>query len=413
LSGFKHIFLLMSLVMMSLSLWANDSIQFRGPNRDGVFSKEKGLLKSWPEAGPTVMWQAEGLGNGFSSAVTSGDKIFTTGESNFKDVVFALDAKGKALWQTEYSDAHPGGGYPGTRTTPTVDGDHLYVMSSFGEVVCLNKDTGKIVWSLKTLEHFAKKKAESYIPRWAVAESVLVVGNKVICTPGVPGATVVALDKNTGKVIWTTKGLEDISGYCSARVFDNGKVRQIVTMTGVSMVGVDLNSGKLLWSHSYPASWEIHANSPLFEGNTIYVSDGYGKGGSAFQLAEDGKSIKKLWAEETLDIHHGGGVCVDGFIYGASNRGKWMKLDLKTGKVVATGRGSGKGSIIYADGLLYGYGESGRIAIIDPKSAELATISQFRQTAGSGQNWAHPTLNNGRLLIRHGDVLICYDVRAK
>lgn len=395
----------------SFSLLGGDSLQFRGPNRDGIYD-EKGLKKAWPEGGPKQLWVATGLGKGFSSAVTAKGLIFATGEQDFKEYMFCFDERGKQVWRTEYGLAHDGGGYPGTRGTPTVDGDTVYLISSLGVVVAIHCKNGEKLWEVDTLKRFAPaKNPDEVIPRWAIAESVLIVGNLLICTPGAPGASIVALNKTTGKTVWTTKGLSDVSGYCSARLYTRGKLSQIITLTGKSLVGLDPETGNLIWSKDYPASWDIHANSPLFSGSIIYVSDGYGSGGIAFELAADGKSVKELWREKTLDIQHGGAVLVDGRIYGAANRGKWIALELSSGKVLTSGKGTGKGVIVYADGRLYGYGESGKIGIVDPKSTDLATISEFRVKDGSGQHWAHPTISNGRLYVRRGDVLLCYDLK--
>lgn len=400
----------MCLCFCALSLLAGDSGQFRGPHRDGIYD-EKGLLKSWPESGPKLLWKAGGLGKGFSSAVTAKGRVYTTGTLDFKEYMFCFDEAGKELWRREFSPAHDGGGYPGTRGTPTVDGELAYVISSMGVVAAVDAKGG-LKWRVDTLKTFGSAKSpEDLIPRWAIAESVLIVGDKLICTPGAPNASIVALDKLTGKTVWTSKGLSDISGYCSARLYRHGKHEQIVTLTGKQLVGLDPATGKVVWSVGYPASYDIHANSPLFMGDIIYVSDGYGHGGMAFQLAGDGKSVKQIWTEKTLDVQHGGAVLLDGRIYGAANRGKWISLDAKTGKVMATGKGTGKGVIVSADGLLYGYGESGRIGIVDPKSSDLATISEFRVSEGSGQHWAHPTISNGRLYVRHGEVLLCYELK--
>lgn len=396
--------------LLTLTALAADSGQFRGPNRDGIF-EEKGLLKRWPEGGPKQLWKASGLGKGFSSAATAKGRVYVTGTLDFKEVLFCFDDSGKELWRLAYSPAHDGGGFPGTRGTPTIDGDLVFLISATGVAVAVDSK-GALKWSVDTLKTFGGGKSpDDLIPRWAISESVLIVGNKLICTPGAPNATVVALDKLTGKTIWTSKGLSDLSGYCSARRYQHGKLDQIVTLTGKQMVGLDPESGKLLWSVAYPASYDIHANSPLFFGDLLYVSDGYRQGGSCFQLAADGKAIKKLWEEKSLDVQIGGAVLLDGRIYGAANNGKWIALDAKTGKVSASGKGTGKGVIVSADGLLYGYGESGKVGIVDPKSADLATLSEFKVTEGSGQHWAHPTISNGRLYIRHGEVMLCYELK--
>jgi len=391
-----------------------DSPGFRGPDRSGVFA-EKGLMRQWPQQGPPLRWSADGLGKGFSSVAVADGGVFTTGKIGGTGYLFRFDAGNGALsFKVAYGNESDGGGYEGARSTPTVDDGLVYVISGYGVVGCFEAAGGKQVWKVDTLARFGKgKKASELIPRWSIAESVLIIGDKLICTPGAPDATVVALDKKSGETIWTTEGLSDISGYCSARLFTNGDLRQIITMTGKSMVGIDPVDGTVMWRRNYEVSWGIHANSPLFHGNDIYVSDGYGQGGNMFTLAEDGSGVSLKWSEKKLDIHHGGGVLVDGKIYGADNRGAWIALDAETGEMLKRGRGVGKGSVIYADGLLYGYGERGRLGIIDPDAESLETISEIEIEKGSGQHWAHPVISDGALYIRHGEALMSFDIRAR
>ena len=402
---------ILSILCFFAPLFAADSPQFRGPNRDGVFS-DTGLLKAWPQDGPPEIWSIEGLGQGYASIAIKDGRLYTTGSQGEEGAAFAFDLSGKRLWRTSTGPEHHGSGYPGTRTTPTVDGDRVYLITSMGRVVCLEAASGRELWQVDTYERFGGgKKKTAIIPRWGIAESALIDGNHVIATPGGPDATLIALDKLTGKTIWTTKGLSDISGYCSPRMFDDGAKRQIVTMTGKSMVGVDPDDGRLMWRLDYPASWDIHAVSPLFYDGNIYVSDGYNKGGAMFSLNPDGKGVQPLWTETSLDIHHGGAVLVNGAIFGSASKGKWICLDAKTGKVLKTVQGVGKGAVVYADGMIYGYGESGKVGLFHSDPEKFDLISSFKITKGTGQHWAHPVISDGVLYIRRGDALMAFAIR--
>lgn len=385
---------------------ATDSPQFRGPERDGIH-QESGLLQSWPEGGPKLSWTVEGLGEGYSSLAVSGGTLYTTGKVGTEGSVHAFDTSGKKLWSKVYGQEHDGGGYPGTRTTPTVDNGRLYLMSSTAQAVALDAATGNEVWKVDLMKTFG---AENLY--FGISESPLVIGDKVIFTPGGKNASMVALDAATGKTVWTTTGLSEKSAYCNPRLFDDGKHRQIVTLLEKSMVGIDPENGAVLWHQPYPATYDIHAVSPVFLGDLIYVSDGYDQGGKAFRLAPDGKSVTLAWSEEKLDVNHGGTVLVDGRIYGAASNKTWHVLAAATGKPLATLPRLGKGSVVYADGRLYGYVESGKVFLVNPDPAQFEVVGEFEIKKGEGHHWAHPVIVDGVLYIRHGDALMAYDVKA-
>lgn len=396
--------LLAALMLFSASAWATDSPQFRGPERDGRFAAE-GLLQSWPEDGPPKLWSASGLGRGYSSVSVVGDRIYTAGEKDGEGHVLALDTSGRLVWSRAYGAIHPGEGFPGTRATPTWNDGAIYYVSSKGQALAIDAASGEVRWQVDLLETYKGKNVT-----WGLTESPLVDAGNVIFTPG-GAALLVALDKATGEEVWRTPGTGDTSAYCSPRLLDDGKRRQIVTMTQRHIVGVDAENGALLWQHSYPGEWDIHAVSPLFSGNTIYVSDGYKQGTAAFQLAEDGRSAWVKWKAKDLDVRTGGIVLVDGRLYGAASNGSWCAVDADSGRVVTENRGVGTGAVIYADGRLYGYLESGDVLLVDPESLEI--VSQFKVTEGQDQHWAHPVVAGGVLYIRHGDVLMAFDVRAQ
>ena len=396
----------------AVSLFGADSPQFRGVHRDGKFP-ETGLLKQWPNDGPQEIWSADGLGAGFSSITVAGGKIFITGIEGNEGYLHALDLKGNRIWKTHYGPEHQNG-FPGARTTPTVDGDSVYLMTSLGKLACYDAASGEERWSVDTVERFGGgKTSEELIPAFGIAEAVLIDGGLAICTPGGNKAALVGVDKTSGKTVWTTEGLDDKSGYCSARIFDNGKHRQLITLTSQSLLGLDPQSGEIFWRHDYPAKYGIHAISPVYHQNYIYVSDGYNQGGRMVELAEDGRSVTQRWAEESFDVHHGGVIQHGGYLYGANSGGAWMCLDIATGEVKKSIEGVGKGSAIYADGMLYGYGESGKLGLFKADPASLEMVSSFEIGKGSGRHWAHPVISDGVLYVRHGDVLMAFDIKKE
>jgi len=403
----KKITIIASIVLWTCSVaGAVDWPQFRGPTRDGL-SPETGLMKKWPDGGPKELWSVGDLGKGYASVAVVDGIIYTTGMIGSKGILFAFDLDGKPVWQVNYGDEWTGSN-PGTRTTPTIDGDRLYLMSGLGRIACHNAKTGKPIWRSDTLDKFKGKNI-----RWGIAESVLIDGEKAICTPGGGDATVVALDKMTGKTVWTTKGLSERSAYCSPAVINRGPNRIILTMVQQSIVGIDMKDGGVLWRHPNKVSYDISAVTPAYLNGMMYVTNGYRHGGHMFELSADGTSSSRKWSEKSLDVHHGGVVLVDGHIHGASNRGNWTCIELATGKVKFTDKLVGKGAVIYVDGMLYGYGERGSVGLIRINPTGYQMVGSFKITKGTKEHWGHPAISDGRLYIRHGDTLMCFDIKAK
>ncbi|MEM9556765.1 MAG: PQQ-binding-like beta-propeller repeat protein [Acidobacteriota bacterium] len=385
---------------------ATDITTFRGPDRDGIFPGES-ILQSWPDGGPPLLWSQDGLGETYASMTIAGGRLYTTGMADLRGTVFAFSLDGERLWSTEYGAESDGRGYPGTRTTPTVANGRLFLLSSTGQAVALDAKTGEILWRVDILERFGGPNL-----RFGISESPLVVDDKVIYTPGGSQASLVALDQATGNVVWRSRSLGDASAYCNPRLLTRGDERQIVTLLASKLIGVDPDSGEILWTADHPGQYDIHAVSPLFHEDLIIVSDGYKQGTVAFRLAADGRSATRVWKNDRLDIHHGGGVIVDGRLYGASSSQHWFALDASTGKELAQIRRLGKGSVIYADGRLIGYVESGDVVLVDPDPAQFAAVSTFEITLGVGQHWSHPIIADGVLYVRHGGVLMAYDIRV-
>jgi outer membrane protein assembly factor BamB len=409
----KKLFLLTLIIIQNL--WSADSPQWRGLHRDGIYS-EPNLLTSWPKDGPALLWSTDSLGKGYSSPAIANGRVYVTGKVDKNDVLFAFDLDGKPLWKTAFGQAWKSS-FPETRTTPTVDGDRLYVVSGMGQIVCLDAKTGMEKWSVHAVEKF-----KGEYPRWGISDAPLVDGDLVFCTPGGPEASVVALNKSTGETVWTSKELSEKGSYCAPILAQWAGQRMLITQLENSAVALDAGSGKLLWRDQFSDYQkdpkEINPNSPLYHDGAVYLSSGYDNESTLIKLAADGNGFTRAWVDSVLDVHIGGMVLVDGYIYGANwvdNReGRWVCLQWSTGKVMYETDWVCKGSIISANGLLYCYEEKkGTVALVKANPESFDIISTFNVSKGSGPHWAHPVISDGRLYIRHGESLMVYDIRQK
>lgn len=391
---------------------AADSPQFRGPERDGKFA-DTGLLKAWPEGGPPVAWVVTGIGRGYSSASVVGDTIYVPGMKEDQEAfISVIRADGTLEKQVPYGKETLNKQAPGSRSTPTVDGNRLYLFSGLGVLSCFElPDFGKR-WEVDVLGRFQGQKTS-----WEVAESVLVDGDRVICTPGGPDASVVALDKLTGETVWTSKGLSDAASYCSADIFDHNGRHLLVTETAKLVVGLDADTGAVLWTYRHETDYDIHAVTPVYADGTLYFSDGYKSGGGLLKLSPDGSSVTLEWTDDNLDCQHHGLVLLDGYVYGTGHGGHkgLLCLEMKTGKIMWTTREVTQGAVVYADGMLYVYEgpKRGVVSLVKATPNGFERTGSFTVTEGADEHWAHPTVANGRLYIRHGDALIAYDIAAK
>jgi len=400
---FIKIRVLLFLFGCSLAFGQVDS-EWRGAARDGVYPGER-LLKAWPAQGPKPAWSVVGLGQGYSSPAVTADRVYVTGLVRGEGILFAFDHSGKRVWQVSYGPEWAGSS-PGARTTPTVVGDKIYLVSGMGQIICLGTD-GKKIWSVNLMSEFGARNID-----WGITESPLVDGDRVFCTPGGPDVLIAALDRLTGKTIWKIRGNGELTGYCSPSLVVHKGRRLLLTMTADAVVGIDPDAGKLLWRQPHVTEYSVNANTPLYHDGKIYTVSGYGTGGQMFELTADGAGVKRLWSQSALDSQMGAAVLVDGFIYGSGhNHRGWQCLDWKTGAVQYTARELGnKGAVITAGGMLYLYSESGDVALVRPDPLKFSVVSSFRIKAGSGEHWAHPVIARGRLYIRHGDVLVVYQI---
>jgi outer membrane protein assembly factor BamB len=400
--------------------------QWQGPDRDAV-SRERGLLKEWPKDGPPLAWKVEGLGGGYSAPSVAAGRIFGMSNRGDDEVVWALSEKdGKTLWATPLGQAFPQQarqGKEGPGCTPTVDGERLYVLGMGGDLACLQVKDGKVLWTRSLTRDFGGRE-----PRWSYRESLLVDGDKVICTPGGPDATLAALDKKSGKTIWKSRVPGSPGpGYSSAIAIDFAGQRQYVQFTQKALVGVAASDGTFLWRYDKPAARTgINCSTPVYHNGLVFAAAAYGAGGGLAKLSKEdsgGVKAEEVYFTKKMQNHHGGMIFHDGCLYGANGGnegGNLVCLDFQTGKVLWNerdrgGRGVPKGSVALADGRLYYRTEKdGTVLLIEPSPERYIERGRFQQPERSGTwAWAHPVIANGKLYLRDQDVLLCYDVKAK
>ena len=407
------------LIFFMSSNMAQSGDQWRGENRDGHYTGVE-LLKKWPDDGPKLLWSNETLESGYGSPSCSADAVYITGTKTQVEYLFALDMSGKVKWKTDIGPSFAGD-FPLARCTPAVKDGYVYVISSAGKVSCIDATSGKTKWSVDGYQKFSGSWGI-----WGTSENPLVVDNMVIYTPGGDKTTMVALNAETGETVWQTKSLKDKSAYASPIVFYHAGRKVIANVIANYIFGVEAGSGELLWRYSYGTleappleEWGapyVNTVTPIYNDGYIYTTS-YNHVGASFKLSDDGRGISVAWTDSILDTHHGGVVLVDGYIYGANwinNRsGNWCSVDWKTGMLAYETKWMTKGSIIYADGMLYCYEEKrGNIALAkaDPKGFDV--ISSFQVTQGSGPHWSHPVVSDGVLYVRHGKALMAYEIRA-
>lgn len=380
--------------------------QWRGENRDGKY-QEKDLLKTWPEEGPELLWFNEDLGAGYGSPIITDSALYILASRDSIAVVVAFDLKGNVKWQKDFGFEWSTS-YPGTRSTPTLIGNLLYVSSGTGEISCLKSENGEILWTKSMLNDFHGKK-----PIFGYAQSLLINDSIVYAMPGGTDTNIVALNRYNGDIIWISKANGEIPAYNSPKLIDINENQVLVTYSKESFLGIDAKTGKLLWSESFTAKYPNHANTILYEDSAIYTAAPIGHGLLKYKLSDDGSSITKVWHDTIIGNYFGGMIKLADKIYtGAGGRSKYLlMLNANTGEI-RDSLETGNGSIIYADGMLYTYAhKNGKTCLIDSETFEIK--GSFKVKKGTKEHFSHPVIKNGVLYIRHGNALLAYDIKHK
>ena len=388
--------------------------EWRGPDRSGIYN-ETGLLKKWPDGGPKLLWESNQMGDGYSSATVTDDAIYITGRKDSSDVLTALSLDGKIKWKTVYGKAWMSN-HTGSRCTPTYYNGNILLVSGSGDIVCVGSN-GKIKWSKNHFNLYDSKPL-----MFGISESPLVVDNMVITSPGGKKAEIVAFNINDGKVMWETESLNDGPQYVNPKLIEYAGKKMIVTVMGENILAVDSKNGKILWKINYAKinaaagnAMKNHSTTPIYKDGYILIANGYNWVALKLKLSPDGNSADIVWENRSFDPQMGGVVLLGNNIYGNNHMSKpvdtWVCVDWTTGKTLWTEKWYSKGSIISADGMLYLYEEkSGHVALVKPDPTKLNIISEFQITKGEGPFWAHPVINKGKLYIRHGDMLMVYQI---
>ena len=379
--------------------------QWRGADRDGL-SKETGLLKQWPESGPPLVWKASGAGRGYSSFSASKGRLYTMGLRGEREFVVAFDFKtGKEIWATPHGNAFRNDRGDGPRGTPTVDGDRVYALGGGGDLSALDAASGKVIWTMNVLQKFGGSNIT-----WGISESPLIVGEKLLVNPGGPGASIVALNKKDGSLIW--KSQSDRAGYSSGIPVTIGGKTQAVFFTSTRGLGLDLETGALLWEYPRAANNVANAATPVARGNRVFITSDYGNGGGLVEIKTDAKGVSasEVYFTREMRNHHSSSVLVGEHLYGFSG-GILTAMKFDTGEVAWKDRSVGKGSLVYADGLLYLLSENGVVGIAEATPEGYREKGRFRIPQDSLPTWAHPIVAGGHLFLRDQDTIYAYDLR--
>ena len=408
----RLVFFICLLSMILATTVASAQSQWRGPNRDGIYS-ETNLLKQWPAEGPKMIWSFKGLGTGQGSVAVSKEKVFVTGIPDTltsEGFLFAFDTKGKLLWKKSYGKDWTGI-FPGARSTPTVVDDLVYVESGNGSVRCLKADNGEQVWSVDFFKDF---QADSV--QFGFSESLLIDGDKLYCTPGGKENNVIALNRFTGQKIWSSPAFREKATYCSPILINHNGHRILVNLTSTSIIGLDADNGEMYWRIHQFQDNKIHANTPVYSDGKLLISSASRKDSSGLvmlQLSPDGKKAEIAWRNKEFINLMGGFILKDGFVYGGAYlQPKWFCIDTKTGLTKYIAKELGGGPVIFADGFFYCYAEKdGEMALASGNPEQFSIISKFKIPLGTAQHWAHPVIADGKLYIRHNEALMVYDIK--
>lgn len=372
-----------------------------GPNHDGK-SPDTGLLKEWPDGGPKLLWKATDIGQGFSSAAVSRGTVYITGENNGQLTIFAFDLAGKLRWRTNHGPAWTAN-HPGSRSTPSIDGNNLYLLSGHGLLGCFDTQSGKKKWTCDAKQFGGSPGG------WGYTESPLVWGKLVIFKPGGENC-IVALDKATGRKVWASHGFSAGPEYSSCLPIYLDGQSILVTGTNQGLICVNAKDGSLLWGNKFSEHNTANCPTPAYSDSYVFWANGYGKGGICVRLGRSGKA-SEAWTTHDMVCHHGGYIIDNGYVYG-NNEGGWACLDLKTGKKMWENKGVGKGSLCWADGMLYLFSENGGRAALATCSPKGLQIKGSVKVKGDGPSWAHPVVVGGRLYLRYDTNLYCFDVKG-
>ncbi len=407
---------------------AEDWPQFRGPHRDGM-SPAAGLLDSWPEEGPKELWRRP-LGEGFSAVSVAGGRLYTmyaeapaeevagdgatdeqaaaAGEqAEAAEVAAAFDAAtGEELWRVAIGKRIVTQFGNGPRSTPTVDGDTVYVLGAHGELVALATEDGTERWATTLADAFGTQR-----PYWGFSTSPMVEGELLLIANGGPeGKAFAALDKATGEVRWTAGDGGPQGTYNSPLPVTMNGERVIVYVGNQVLRAVDAG-GEEVWSHPWPEG-ETHAMPIYIPPDRFFASGAEGVGAALIRIAngDGGAKAEEVWSSRTMRNHFSSSIFLEDHLYGFDNA-TLKCISVETGEQAWAKRGFGKGSLIYADGHLIVLSDRGTLALV--RASAEGYVEKGRVQALEGRCWTAPSLAGGKLYLRGETEMVSYDLKAE
>lgn len=393
-------------ILTTLLLSAQEVNQFRGHNSVGKYN-ETNLLQEWPDQGPNLVWEAKGIGNGYGSPVITKKGIFVNGEIDSLSYLFALSFSGDVLWKSPIGDEWVTS-YPGARSTPTVVGDLVYVSAGMGAVACMDANTGEQKWRRNMLEEFGAVNT-----RFGFAESIVNYGDMVFCTPGGKDMNVVALNRFNGEVEWVCSGMGEMPSFCTPLVLELPERNLLLTFSMSHLLAIDINTGELLWTHKQEGDGDVHVNTPLYENGYLYYVAGNGNGAVKLEISDDGMLVKQIWANKKCDNLNGGFIKIGNHIYTSGyTKRMWYSVNTDTQEITDSLKFD-NGITIFADDKLYLYNERGRVSLCGVDNGKFKKISEFKLNLGTKAHFSHPVICNGVLYIRRGNSLMAYEIKRR
>ena len=393
------------LLIQQPTVFGQQNWQWRGENRNGMYLNETGLLKEWPADGPRLLWHFDGLGEGFTSVSIASEKIYITGMHDDRLILYVFDMSGKLLHDKvigkEWNINHNG-----TRSSVCVNDGKLYIFNALGTLFCLDEVTLNEVWKKDLINELGGRNL-----KFGMAENPLIVGEKILMTPGGEINNMVALNKRTGALIWSSQGEGTLSAYCSPIYIEDYDVPMVVTATQLHLIAFHADTGEKIWSHPQKNPPGQHPNIPIYHNGMIFSTTGSSGGSMLLRLSDDRKTVEQIW-KNNVDNQIGSAIKVGDYVYTSgqnSNRG-WFCMEWNTGEIMYQVNESGC-NVIFADEMLYVYSDRGVMSLVKPNSDKYELISSFEVKLGTGVHFAHPVIHQGVMYIRHGDTLMAYQVK--
>jgi outer membrane protein assembly factor BamB len=410
----SSILFILILLLTSFSVTTR-TFEWRGPDRTGIYN-ESNLLKTWPAEGPKKLWSVNTIGNGFVSPVFTDENFYVTGEVDSMEILYSFNLKGEKQWQTTLGREWMKS-FPGSRSAPTIVDDLLYVGTGLGNLFCIDRSNGKIIWSKNLISDF-----NGVLPLHGHSESALILGEKIFWTTGGKDNNVVALNRFNGNLIWSNKGFGERSAYNSPKLIELPSRKIVVTFSAYHLMGIDASKGTLLWSQlqdNYPPEKRLpgygdtHSNTVLYEKGFIYYAAGDGNCGVKLKLSDDGMKVTELWRNKNFDSYMGGIVKIGDYLYGCGTvRPDLLSINATTGVLTDSLR-VGTGAVIAADSMLYYYTQKGDMMLLSYNQGKIKKVSSFRIIEGTLQHFSHPVIHQGVLYLRHGNTLMAFDIHGK